>query len=135
MKKIFFLLMVCLFLAACTQQKVIGGDKDAHGCLIAAGYSWCDAKQKCIRVFEEPCAQDDLCNGMTYTEAWQIAKNSSCMNEGTLKETHMCNEGTDTWWIDMDVANKSLCSPACVILIANKTAEINWRCTGAIPPE
>ena len=33
----------------------IGGDKDEHGCLIAAGYSWCEAKQKCLRTWEEPC--------------------------------------------------------------------------------
>lgn len=37
--------------------QVIGGDKDEHGCLIAAGYSWCDAKQKCIRVWEENCTE------------------------------------------------------------------------------
>lgn len=37
-------------------RKLIGGDKDGHGCLIAAGYSWCEAKQKCLRVWEEPCA-------------------------------------------------------------------------------
>lgn len=35
--------------------QLIGGDKDAGGCLIGAGYSWCEAKQKCLRVFEEDC--------------------------------------------------------------------------------
>ena len=35
--------------------KIIGGEKDSHGCLIAAGYSWCEAKQKCLRIWEEPC--------------------------------------------------------------------------------
>ncbi|MBU1164798.1 hypothetical protein KKA15_04535 [Patescibacteria group bacterium] len=35
--------------------KLIGGDKDEHGCLVAAGYSWCEPKQKCLRSFEEPC--------------------------------------------------------------------------------
>jgi len=34
---------------------IIGGDKDEGGCLIAAGYSWCEAKQKCLRIFEEDC--------------------------------------------------------------------------------
>lgn len=34
---------------------LIGGQTDAHGCLIAAGYSWCDAKQKCLRPWEEAC--------------------------------------------------------------------------------
>ncbi|VVB78242.1 Uncharacterised protein [uncultured archaeon] len=33
----------------------IGGDKDSHGCLISAGYSWCEEKQKCLRAWEEEC--------------------------------------------------------------------------------
>jgi hypothetical protein len=37
------------------EQNLIGSDKDAHGCIGSAGYSWCDAKQKCIRVWEENC--------------------------------------------------------------------------------
>lgn len=36
-----------------TDNQIIGGDKDEHGCLIAAGYSWCQAKQKCLRIWEE----------------------------------------------------------------------------------
>lgn len=39
----------------CGDQRLIGGDKDEHGCLIAAGYSWCEAKQKCLRIWEEKC--------------------------------------------------------------------------------
>jgi len=35
--------------------KLIGGDKDAHGCLPAAGYTWCEVKQKCLRSWEEKC--------------------------------------------------------------------------------
>lgn len=37
------------------ETKLIGGDKDEHGCLIAAGYSWCEVKQKCLRPWEEQC--------------------------------------------------------------------------------
>ncbi len=36
-------------------ERIIGGQKDENGCLIAAGYSWCEAKQKCIRPWEEYC--------------------------------------------------------------------------------
>jgi len=35
--------------------RLIGGDKDAHGCLVGGGYSWCEQKQKCLRVWEEKC--------------------------------------------------------------------------------
>ena len=34
---------------------LIGGDKDEHGCIGSAGYSWCESKQKCLRVWEEDC--------------------------------------------------------------------------------
>jgi len=42
-------------LRASEEEQLIGGDKDEHGCLIAAGYSWCQIKQKCLRVWEEGC--------------------------------------------------------------------------------
>jgi len=33
-------------ISASPTQKPIGSDQDEHGCLIAAGYSWCEVKQK-----------------------------------------------------------------------------------------
>lgn len=41
-----------------TAPDLIGGDRDAHGCLIPGGYSWCDAKSKCLRTWEEPCVDE-----------------------------------------------------------------------------
>lgn len=45
-------------------SQIIGGDKDEHGCLIAAGYSWCEPRDKCLRTFEEICPKtlDDYKN-------------------------------------------------------------------------
>lgn len=37
------------------EEQVIGGQKDEHGCLGSAGYSWCEASQKCVRIWEEGC--------------------------------------------------------------------------------
>lgn len=34
---------------------IVGGDRDTHGCIGSAGYSWCEAKQKCLRIWEESC--------------------------------------------------------------------------------
>ncbi|MDD5146422.1 MAG: hypothetical protein PHN39_01605, partial [Candidatus Pacebacteria bacterium] len=36
-------------------SNIVGGDKDEHGCIGSAGYSWCSAKNKCLRVWEEDC--------------------------------------------------------------------------------
>jgi hypothetical protein len=38
---------------------LVGNDKDEHGCIPSAGYSWCEGKQKCLRVWEEPCGDND----------------------------------------------------------------------------
>jgi hypothetical protein len=32
-----------------------GSDRDEHGCIPSAGYTWCEPKQKCLREWEEPC--------------------------------------------------------------------------------
>ncbi|MFH1046704.1 MAG: hypothetical protein V1738_00210 [Patescibacteria group bacterium] len=51
---------------------IVGRDRDEHGCIGSAGYSWCEAKQKCLRVWEEPCTDStggsrcevENCHGM-----------------------------------------------------------------------
>lgn len=74
MKKLLVLTLVfpLLFLSACTwspqaengvegndvnQPNIVGNDRDAHGCIGSAGYSWCELKQKCLRVWEEKCEE------------------------------------------------------------------------------
>ncbi|HEY1137011.1 MAG TPA: hypothetical protein VGE64_05925 [Xanthomonadaceae bacterium] len=34
------------------EARPIGGDRDAHGCLPAAGYSWCARENSCVRPWE-----------------------------------------------------------------------------------
>ncbi len=34
---------------------LVGSDRDSHGCIPSAGYTWCNASQKCIRSWEENC--------------------------------------------------------------------------------
>ena len=38
-----------------THGPIVGGDRDANGCIGSAGYSWCEEKQKCLRIWEENC--------------------------------------------------------------------------------
>ncbi len=74
---------------------------------------------------------------LTLEEAIAIAQNTECTEKGALTENNFYNENTKTWWIDLDMKEEfknEMCNPACVVSEATKTAEINWRCTGALPP-
>jgi len=53
------------------KPQVVGGDKDAHGCIGSAGYTWCEAKQKCLRSWEEKCEKvvDPTAGWKTYTSS------------------------------------------------------------------
>lgn len=64
MKRFTLLLIAASLFAACTgsqpkpetpSEPLVGGDRDAHGCIPSAGYTWCEPKQKCLRMWEEPC--------------------------------------------------------------------------------
>lgn len=39
-----------------SNEALLGGDADEHGCIGSAGYTWCDEKQKCLRTWEESCS-------------------------------------------------------------------------------
>lgn len=41
--------------AAAPDDALTGGDRDAHGCIGSAGYTWCEARQECLRPFESYC--------------------------------------------------------------------------------
>lgn len=36
-----------------SKEQMVGNDKDEHGCIGSAGYTWSEEKQKCIRPWEE----------------------------------------------------------------------------------
>lgn len=40
-----------------TAAPVVGGDRDAHGCIGSAGYQWCEHSQRCERPWELAQAQ------------------------------------------------------------------------------
>ena len=130
MKILLLFSCIMLILFGCTQpEKPPGSDRDAHGCIASAGYSWCDGKQKCLRQWEEPCE-----SSLSPSQARAIAENSNCTKQGTLSQNMSYNNNSRTWWIDIDVV-KLGCTPSCVVFESNKTTGINWRCTGLIPPK
>jgi hypothetical protein len=54
---------------------LIGGDKDIHGCIGSAGYSWCELKNKCLRVWEEKCEVISTATTTDETKDWKTYRN------------------------------------------------------------
>ena len=56
MKKILIVLTVALCALACSNDDkgpLVGADRDEHGCIASAGYTWSGLKNTCIRLWEE----------------------------------------------------------------------------------
>ena len=59
--------------------QIVGGDKDIHGCIGSAGYSWCEVKQKCLRVWEEGC--EAVPTAQVDFKAFINAKSQTCADK------------------------------------------------------
>ena len=73
--------------------------------------------------------EGDACNPACYystprclSPSIQCHKKYSCNDYGNF---------SSTWWISINL-EKPGCMPACVVHVEDKSAEINWRCTGFI---
>lgn len=91
-------------------------------------------------VDEAMVVEDTVCTGpdgaqMSVTEAESLAVTGECGQTGKLQGRSFCNSGTATWWLALEPTEpKSGCNPACVVHVGTKAVEVNWRCTGLIPP-
>ncbi|MDO5638291.1 MAG: hypothetical protein Q4G28_00280 [Neisseria sp.] len=54
MNKTLASLLAATALTACAapESPILGGDRDAHGCIGSAGYSWSALKQECVQPWE-----------------------------------------------------------------------------------
>ena len=64
--------------ATTTVKSIVGGDKDIHGCIGSAGYSWCAVKNKCLRVWEEKCPATSTLPVSTSTPPKTCTPNWTC---------------------------------------------------------
>lgn len=46
-----------------TGNTFVGNDKDKHGCIGSAGYTWCEVRKECIRLFEKGIRVKSVDNG------------------------------------------------------------------------
>jgi len=78
---------------------LIGGNKDAHGCLGSAGYSWCAIKNKCLRVWEEKC--EAISNTSSESSTNEVFKNQP----GSIKSITVKNN--NQWILAVDLLTRN----------------------------
>lgn len=86
-----------------------------------------------VAVLRTPTTTPSLADAQTIA----TAQGSECVQKGKVGDQGTYNENSKTWWIDFTPKPeyaKNGCSPACVVDTVAKSAEINWRCTGASVP-
>lgn len=81
-RNLFTFLMFALFglhaTAFAQDVPVVGGDRDAHGCISSAGYDWSVLRKECIRVFEVGLALDPQLSSLDQsTVAYVVLKSGS----------------------------------------------------------
>ena len=82
-----------------TNTNIVGGDKDAHGCIGSAGYSWCAVKNKCLRIWEEKC---------------EATNSSKIILDANNKKTSCENNG-GVWYTDNNTCEiNSLSETSCI---------------------
>ncbi|MBN8589811.1 MAG: hypothetical protein J0L94_15975 [Rhodothermia bacterium] len=71
-----FVLLLILSPKTFAQDKpeVVGGDRDAHGCIGSAGYTWSVLKNSCIRIFENSIALDPKATSLDKTTVAYLVK-------------------------------------------------------------
>lgn len=65
MKQIIIGMLFLLLLAACsgTHKGLVGADRDKHGCIGSAGYTWSKELGKCIRPWEQKSVENSSSHG------------------------------------------------------------------------
>lgn len=122
---------LAIFSSGCIEPAEINSFEEC----IDAGYPAMESyPRQCstgTQTFTEEACSKDTGETLTLIHAKQIAVDSECGDR--LKDTYSCNQITGTYWIDLDIEREG-CSPACVVNVETREAEINWRCTGVITP-
>jgi hypothetical protein len=76
-----------------SSNQIVGGDEDTNHCLGSAGYSWCEAKSKCLRVFEEFCPNAVI----TLVESIKNQTGVSFTNPENTEFDWYVNDGVNTF--------------------------------------
>lgn len=102
------ILFCTMFLAslAFAQKKapVLGGDRDVHGCINSAGYTYSQLRNNCVRVFEQKIKLKEVNSDKSYTSMTAVIFSKDMKRaeifipDGAAKSIILEKEGKDKIW-------------------------------------
>ncbi|MDQ0782259.1 hypothetical protein [Chryseobacterium sp. W4I1] len=105
MRKTILLGTMLLSSLAFTQQKSPkGGDKDVHGCIGSAGYTYSQIKNDCVRVFEQKIKLKEVNSDKSYTSMTAVIFSKDMKRaeifipDGNAKSIILNREGKSKMW-------------------------------------
>lgn len=106
MKKIILFSALSLGSLVFAQQStpVLGGDRDVHGCIGSAGYTYSQLRNNCIRTFNQKIKLKELNTDKSYTSMTAIIFNKSMTKaevfipDGAAKSIILDKQGKEKIW-------------------------------------
>ncbi len=68
------------------EDDMVGDDRDEHGCIPSAGYSWCESQKRCLRIWETPC-YPSVEEEIEHILADKYGKDVSEVSVGTMRKS------------------------------------------------
>lgn len=112
-------------------QALVGGDRDDHGCIGSAGYSWCELKQKCLRSWEEKCESEGNIVIPTSSEpqatfSEEVLVLSPKQNELVVSPLKVEGQAKGTWFFEASLPVKLVDSDNNIVVSHYGTALDDW---------
>jgi hypothetical protein len=106
MRKTILLSVMFLGSLAFAQKKapVVGGDRDVHGCIGSAGYTYSQIKNDCVRVFEQKIKLNEVGSDKGYTTMTAVIFSKDMKRaeifipDGNAKSIILNKEGKSKIW-------------------------------------
>lgn len=103
-KTIVFSTLFVTALAFAQKAPVVGGDRDVHGCIASAGYTYSQIRNKCVRVFEQKIKLKEVSTDKSYTSMTAVIfskdmkKAEVFIPEASAKSIILDKQGKEKLW-------------------------------------
>jgi len=108
-------------------DNLVGNDRDEHGCIGSAGYSWCEAKQKCLRIWEEACTS------ATSTSVIEPKVVKPQPNEIIKSPYEISGLAPGNWFFEASMPIKLITNDNLEIMATSAQALSDWMTTDFVP--